>query len=303
MSASEKYEETLDAVYGGVIAKTIELLDRCESYENVLVVALIDIMFTLSTWRSKQPRASSTCLSPTIAARLNDELVSRRTEIKYSPNCGLWHVVVMASDALADKDGVFPFTSLMFMVATFCRDHFMLARISVWQVMDVFRVFVRRRVYDEGAYKAIAEVISEHINEIQDVRKLSSLFYSFALAAHRMDQSSLLAFAARFARAPVPSDVVLPVLWTLAVQRCLQPLPPAVAQLEDLLLGRLKTNDFSAKQHTDLVAQLSHFYQLGDASSSCSPSDLQVDSFQQLGQGDALVSRAGGASILLKHKH
>ena len=84
--------------------------------------------------------------------------------------------------------------------------------------------------------------------------------YSFALAAHRMNRSSLLALASRFARAPVPSDVVLLVVWTLAVQRCLQPLPPAVAKLKYLLLGKLKTDDFSAEQHTDLLAQLTHFY-------------------------------------------
>jgi hypothetical protein len=219
LAASEQQEKTNPKVFDHLIAKSIDLLKCVDDFSEVDTVGLVDILHTLRTWKRK---FVSVAEEEGMWRRMNDELVKRRTEIKYSPNCGLWHVAAVAVDALvfSGDQQEFVFEEFLLMVQGFCRDPFMLERVSVWQITDVLCVLSGRRLYDKLAYDAMIDFIYKNIDEFKDSRKFAAMLNAISHAGHKLDDKMFATMCRKIAVMNIPSaEVAGDLLWGLAVQK------------------------------------------------------------------------------------
>mmetsp|Transcript_65239 Transcript_65239/g.190892 ORF Transcript_65239/g.190892 Transcript_65239/m.190892 type:complete len:743 (-) Transcript_65239:125-2353(-) len=130
------------------------------------VVEVVDALQTLASW-SMKPMP--------LVDRLDSLLIDRQVELKYSGNVSLW---VVATQALARMEHVTARWPLLAM--EFARDPLFVEKISFYQQCDFLVALGRLRIFDELAYKNVADLIVSDFTLFKQVQDLAPVLWTCA---------------------------------------------------------------------------------------------------------------------------
>lgn len=115
-----------------------------------------------------------------VFTRVCDIFITNSSEIKYSPNVGLWHLITQCLSRVNFKHETW-----LLSVLDFARDRFMLDRISVWQMGTLLGSLVHLGYYEPKAFSTVLEAVSADIDSIKCLDRLCEAVYPVAWAGHR----------------------------------------------------------------------------------------------------------------------
>ena len=101
---------------------------------------------------------------------LFDLFTERSSEIKYSVNVGLWHLVTTCAARVG-----FAHEGWLKEVLSFSRDRFMLDKISYWQMGSLLQGLVKLGWVETKAVKAILAVAESEISKYKDLERMAEI--------------------------------------------------------------------------------------------------------------------------------
>jgi len=150
------------------LARTVEQhWVQTEDLSSLRVVEVVDGLDSFASWGMK---------SLPVLARLDNILVERQVELKYTGNVSLWTTAVQAF-ARMNYDAKWPLVAV-----EFARDRMFLDRISFFQQTALVSSFGRLRQFDETVYNNIAELLLSDFSLFKQPTDLAPVLWSYANA-------------------------------------------------------------------------------------------------------------------------
>lgn len=140
-------------------------LDRAEDLSSLRVVEVVDAVRCLTSWG----------LRPGVLNRLDQILVEREVELKYSPNVSLWLKAVEAFAEVQKTDAKWNFVAL-----ELAKDKLFLGKVSFFQQSALVVAFSKLRIFDLDAYRNIAELLVADITLFKEIKDLALVLKAYA---------------------------------------------------------------------------------------------------------------------------
>jgi len=121
---------------------------------------------SLASWNMKPSK---------VVDRLDNILVERQVELKYSGNVSLWTTAVQAFARMEHYDAKWPLVAL-----ELARDRTFLDKISFFQQAALINSFGRLRYFDEAVYNNIAELLLSDFSLFKQPSEIASVLWSYA---------------------------------------------------------------------------------------------------------------------------
>jgi len=137
-----------------------------EDLQHLHNVDIVEAMAALASWDVKEVA---------LLDKLTDLLVARKLDIKYSPNVYLWIGAAKALSLAGQIDNAW--TDV---VLEFAREKPYLDRVSFFQQCALTTYLARLKVFDELAFKNLAEVILTDVELFKSVVDVAPVLYAYA---------------------------------------------------------------------------------------------------------------------------
>jgi len=132
------------------------------------VVEAVDALETFASW-GMRPMP--------LVDRLDELLVERQVELKYTGNVSLWVVATQALSRMEHVDAKWPRIAV-----EFARDPIFVEKISFFQQSALISALGRLRLFDEAVYRNVADALVSDFSLFKEVQDLAPVLWAYATA-------------------------------------------------------------------------------------------------------------------------
>ncbi|CAE8738380.1 unnamed protein product, partial [Polarella glacialis] len=150
----------------GLVKAVEQTWSETEDLTSLRVVEVVDTLETFTSWGMKP--------FP-LLARLDGLLVDRQVELKYTGNVSLWVLATQAFSNIEYLDARWPLVAL-----ELSRDKLFLEKISFFQQCALIISLAKLRLFDEAAYRNIAELLLSDMGLFKDMQDLAPVLAAYA---------------------------------------------------------------------------------------------------------------------------